>query len=74
MYSWGRKMSADHIAREFIQATGGDLHATIFRMAATIDLARGRAEDARSHGTMAGQQLDLLWRDLHPHKPREGSQ
>ncbi|KFI34297.1 hypothetical protein CG51_05310 [Haematobacter missouriensis] len=63
-------MSSDQIAREFTQATGGDLHAAIFRMAAVIDLARCRAEDAMPRAQMDGHQLELLWRDLNPHRLR----
>ncbi|OWJ78409.1 hypothetical protein [Haematobacter genomosp. 1] len=64
-------MSADQIAREFLQASGGDWRATLFRMAAVVDLARGRTDDALSRGAMHRDQLDLLWRDLHPNRPRE---
>jgi len=66
-------MSADQIAREFIQATGGDLHATIFRLASVVDAVRCRTDDALSSGAMHRDQLDLLWRDLHPNRPREGA-
>lgn len=57
-------MGQDQIAREFLQAAGGDWRAAIYRMASVIDLARARVDEAGE--TMGRDRLALLRRDLHP--------
>lgn len=66
-------MSVDQIARDFLNASGGDMRAALFRMAAVIDMARGRAEDAMTRNAMEREQVELLWRDLHPNRARDGA-
>lgn len=62
--------SSYDIAREFVQAAEGDLRSAIYRMAHVINMARARVEDAAAREAMDGEQLRLLWRDLHPNERR----
>lgn len=68
-------MSADKIVVEYLERTGGDMRAALMRMAHTVDMARCRAEDSLPEKSMSGEQLRLLWKDLHPNhqKPLSGN-
>lgn len=65
---------SDDIAREFIEAAGGDLTAAVLRMASTIEKARARAEDALPNKGMGFRKLALLWADLHPNPSPEAKE
>ena len=58
---------AERIVREFLQATGGDWRAAIYRMASIIEVARDRVDDAGE--TMGRYCLAQMKRDLHPLAP-----
>ena len=60
----------DKIAIEFLEASGGRWDSALHRMAHTISMARCRAEDSLPNKSMSGEQLRLLWQDLHPNRPR----
>jgi hypothetical protein len=57
---------SDQVAKEYLQATGGNVMSALSRMASTIDRARMRIDDVASGHRGPAESVRLLDHDLHP--------
>jgi len=56
---------SDKVAREYLQAAGGDMRMALYALAHAVEMARLRVEDALPQKGMNERELALLWKDLH---------